>query len=348
VRQIRHITTGAYVGILCVNLDMANIERIRAAEFHNTFISLNGKTIIPAGSNKEEFHITDNWIKTNRFTPVQTFNSVFEITNIIPRGTLFAPVYSMTRRAIVVLFVSLIISLALILQIVNEAYVQKLQKERLFSRQKEMQLKILSNQINPHFLYNTLETIRMMALGKNEKEIAATIKMLSQILRQTLSVSDKTVPLATEIELVRNYLSIQKLRFGNRMDYSIDIDEKARNCEILPLLIQPLVENSLIHGLETKQGGGYIKILIAVNENTLYIDVTDNGTGIEPRRLEKIRADLSSGEDSIDGRLRSEASSIGLMNVNRRIKLYYGGNSGLTVSEGEGSGITVRLVIPLT
>jgi len=339
VRQIRHITTGSYVGVLCINLDIANFERICAAEFHDIVISLNDAVICPAGSTMESFPENGNWIITNTFTPHQTVNNVFEIAYIIPRQTLLAPVYTMMRRGSFVIFASLIISLILIMQIVNEVYVQKLQREQLFSRQKEMQLKILSNQINPHFLYNTLETIRMMALEKKEKEIAATIKKLSQILRQTLSSHDKTVSAAVEIELVRNYLAIRKLRFGNRMEYTIDMDEKAGACTIPPLLIQPLVENSLIHGLETKTGGGYINISVKTYDKTLYIDVTDNGTGINPKRLEKLQEELNSGEDTMDGR-------IGLVNVNRRIKLYYGNNYGLVISENSTEGVNVRIVIP--
>ena len=340
VRQIRNITTGSYVGILCVNLGMRNLERICSAELHDTIISLNGEVISPEGQTMADFPAASYWVKTNSFTPRQTLNSVFEVTYIVPRKTLFAPVYSMVRRGFGVIFVSLAVSLALILQIVNEVYVQKLQKEQLSSRQKEMQLKILSNQINPHFLYNTLETIRMMAMEKKETEIAVTIKMLSQILRQSLSANDKTIPLKTELELVRNYLAIQKLRFGSRVDYTID-DNSSGDCTILPLLIQPLVENSLIHGLETKQGGGYIWITIESNGNTLCIDVTDNGTGMKLKQLEKLREDLASAGDSAGGR-------IGLVNVNRRIILHYGSGFGLTVCEGVENGLKVRMLIPLT
>jgi two-component system sensor histidine kinase YesM len=339
VRQIRNTTTGAYVGILCVNLDMGILENICAAELHDTLISLNGRVIYPAGQSPDNFSGAGNWIINNSFAPRSTQNSIFDITYIIPRKTLFAPVYSMIRKSLVIILASLAVSLILILQIVNEVYVQKLQKEQLFSRQKEMQLKILSGQINPHFLYNTLETIRMMALGKKEKEIAATIKMLSQLLRQSLSANDKTIPLEKEIELVRNYLAIQKLRFGGRMDYSIDMENDPGGCSILPLLIQPLVENSLIHGLETRQAGGYISIAVKSQDKTLCIDVSDNGTGMEPERLEKLRDDLVSGEDADDGR-------IGLVNVNRRIKLYYGPGFGLTVCENPGNGIKVLMVIP--
>jgi len=340
VRQIRNTTTGAYVGILCVNLDMGILESICAAELNDTLVSLNGKVIYPEGKSLDSFSGAGNWIITNSFTPRSTQNSIFDITYIIPRKTLFAPVYSMIRKSLFIILASLAVSLVFILQIVNEVYVQKLQKEQLFSRQKEMQLKILSGQTNPHFLYNTLETIRMMALGKKEKEIAATIKMLSQLLRQSLSANDKTIPLEKELELVRNYLAIQKLRFGGRMDYSIDTENDPGGCSILPLLIQPLVENSLIHGLETKQSGGYINIAIKAQEKTLRIDVSDNGTGIEPERMEKLRDALVSGEDAADGR-------IGLANVNRRIKLFYGQSFGLTISENQGKGIKVLMVIPL-
>ena len=339
VRQIRNTTTGAYVGILCVNLDMGILENICAAELHDTLISLNGRVIYSAGQSPDNFSGADNWIITISFTPKSTLNSIFDITYIIPRKTLFAPVYSMIRKSLFIILASLAISLIFILQIVNEVYVQKLQKEQLFSRQKEMQLKILSGQINPHFLYNTLETIRMMALGKKEKEIAATIKMLSQLLRQSLSVNDKTIPLEKELELVRNYLVIQKLRFGSRMNYSINMEIDPGACSILPLLIQPLVENSLIHGLETRQTGGYISIAIKAQDETLCIDVSDNGTGIEPERMERLRSALVSGEDTADG-------WIGLINVNRRIRLYYGPDFGLTVCENPESGTRVIMVIP--
>ncbi|MDR0455481.1 MAG: sensor histidine kinase [Treponema sp.] len=340
IRQIRNTTTGAHVGILCIHLDMKSLEQICAAELHDTLISLNGRVIYPAGQSRDNFTGAGNWIITNSFTPRSTLNSIFDITYIIPRKTLFLPVYSMIRKSLVIIFVSLAVSLIFILQIVNEVYVQKLQKEQLFSHQKEMQLKILSSQINPHFLYNTLETIRMMALGKKETTIAATIKMLSQLLRQSLSANDKTIPLEKELELVRNYLAIQKLRFSNRMDYSLDTEPGLGGCSILPLLVQPLVENSLIHGLETKPEGGYIRISVKPKDKTLCIDVSDNGTGMEPEYLEKLRGELVSGEDAADGR-------IGLVNVNRRIKLYYGPGFGLSLSENTGKGIKVNMIIPL-
>jgi two-component system sensor histidine kinase YesM len=341
VRQIRNTVSGSFIGILCINLDMQNLEQICAAELYDTLISLNGEVICPSGADEADFLPSGNWIFTNSFVPRQTQDSVFGITYIIPRRNLFAPVYSMTRKSLIIIMISLAISLVFILQIVNKVYAEKLQKEQLFSRQKEMQLKILSNQINPHFLYNTLETIRMMAMEKNEKEIAATIKMLSRLLRQSLSARTQTIPLEKEIELVRNYLAIQKLRFGSRIDYSINMEPDAGGCSILPLLVQPLVENSIIHGLETKPGGGYIWITAAAKDRALCITVSDNGTGMQPELLEKLCGDLALGEESADSR-------VGLVNVNRRIQLYYGSGFGLTVGERAEGGIAVRMVIPLT
>jgi two-component system sensor histidine kinase YesM len=341
VRQVQNTVTGNFVGILCVNLDKQTLEQICAAELYETFISVNGEVICPAGFNNEGFSTNDYLIITNKFIPRQSVQSVFEITNIIPQKLLFAPVYSMVRKSLVIFFVSFVVSLALILQIVNEVYIQKLQKERLFSRQKEMQLKILSNQINPHFLYNTLETIRMMALEKNEKEIAVTITMLSGILRQSLSASEKTVPLEKEVLVVRNYLEIQKLRYGARLEYSIEMEPELGGFSVLPLLIQPLVENSFVHGLEKKTGVGFVRIVIRAKDNLLYIDVSDNGAGMEGEYLEKLKDDLLLNDDSID-------DHIGLINVNRRIKLFYGSGFGLTIGENSSQGFNVRMSIPIT
>jgi len=340
VREVRDAITGRHIGVLCINLDMGYLESLCATELHDTFILLNGEIISPANHDRNVFSAADKWIITNSFVPRQALNSVFDITCIIPQRALIAPVYSMLYKSLVIVFVSLAVSLLLILQIVNVAYVQKLQKEQLFSRQKEMQLKILSNQINPHFLYNTLEMIRMMALGKKEKEIAGTIKLLSRILRQCLSAAEKAVPLETELDLVRDYLAIQKLRFGSRMNYSIDAAPVTGKCLILPFIIQPLVENALVHGLEPKQGGGNIQIVIQTNGAILTIDVTDDGMGMTCGQLEQIRGNLSREEESPDGR-------IGLVNVNRRIKLYYGELYGLTVSGSVETGTSIRVMLPL-
>jgi len=341
VRQVQNTVTGSFVGILCVNLDKQTLEQICAAELYETFISVNGEVICPAGFDEEGFSRNDYLVITNKFLPRQSVQSVFEITNIIPQKLLFAPVYSMMRKSLVIIFAGFFVSLALILQIVNEVYIQKLQKERLFSRQKEMQLKILSNQINPHFLYNTLETIRMMALEKKEKEIAVTITMLSKILRQSLSSGEKTIPLEKEVEFVRNYLEIQKLRYGPRLEYSIKMEPELGGFNVLPLLIQPLVENSFIHGLEKKTGVGFVGVVITAKDDLLCINVADNGAAMKGELLENLRRNLLLNEDSID-------DHIGLVNVNRRIKLFYGAGFGLTLGENDGGGFNVRISIPLT
>jgi len=344
VRQVRNILTGRHIGILCVNLEMRNLEQVCAAELYDTLIVLNGQVICPAGIDRDAFPAASNWIITNSFSSRQALNSIFEITYIVPQKELVAPIYLMIPKSLAISFASLVVSLLLILRIVNEVYVQKLEKEQLSSHQKEMQLKILSNQINPHFLYNTLETIRMMAMGKHEKEIAATIKLLSKILRQSLSADEKAVPLETECELVRNYLAIQKLRFGDRLNFSMDTElgaeTETRGCYILPFLIQPLVENALVHGLEPKQGGGYISIAIRTDGQKLSIDVNDDGMGMTAGQLEHIRGSLVRAEGSTEGR-------IGLVNVNRRIKLYYGESYGLTVSGSIETGTQIQMVLPL-
>ena len=234
VRQVQNTVTGSFVGILCVNLDKQTLEQICAAELYETFISVNGEVICPAGFNNESFSNNDYLIITNKFLPRQSVQSVFEITNIIPQKLLFAPVYSMMRKSLVIIFVSFVVSLALILQIVNEVYIQKLQKERLFSRQKEMQLKILSNQINPHFLYNTLETIRMMALEKDSTGNFITRNSPETIRRNYLPVERETlagygVEMWTYLFPSTESLGIS--RHGQSWQYTLPPDLNAKTAE---------------------------------------------------------------------------------------------------------------------
>ena len=130
---------------------------------------------------------------------------------------------------------------------------------------------MLSNQINPHFLFNTLETIRMKAISASDKEVANMLKLLASLLRYNLSVRGKPVPLYNELEAIQNCLAIQHMRFGNRISYDIVTMCDVKKLDILPLLIQPIVENSFSHGLEDKVSGGFIYIIIS-SENVNHCD----------------------------------------------------------------------------
>ncbi|MDR3283727.1 MAG: sensor histidine kinase [Treponema sp.] len=345
IRQIKNVATGKHLGVLVINLGMGNLEHLYASDPYDTSILLDGQTVLSSHKDSGRAH----YVLTRQFVPRQTLNNTVEITCAIPKKALFAPVYAMVRRCAVIVALVLGVSLVSIFFVLdntrnlqNEVFRQKLQQEQLFSRQKEMQLKILSNQINPHFLYNTLETIRMMALAQSQDSIAGAVKMLSRILRQSLNAGEKTVPLETEIALVRDYLNIQKIRFSGRISFDIAVDEDAAHCQILPLLVQPLAENSFVHGLENRPQGGHIAIRGTVSNGLLTVEVADNGAGMDAKRLAFIRSRLNSPEPN-------EAERIGLANVSQRLQLFYGPASGLDISPGkDGTGIRVTLTIPET
>ena len=227
-------------------------------------------------------------------------------------------------------------------KLIAEVYQHKIEQEQLLSRQNDIRFKMLASQINPHFLFNTLETIRMQAFADGNKDVAQTIKLLAKILRHNLAVTDRPVPLMEEIEAVSNYLDIQHLRFADRVTYDIIYTCDVRDIGTLPLLIQPVVENSFIHGLESTQKGGFIYISISSDDDkNLYITIRDNGVGMSQEKLEELRKKLSTGT------VETINSSIGMVNVNQRIKLFYGEEYGLTITSEIGKGTTVTIHVPI-
>jgi two-component system, sensor histidine kinase YesM len=238
------------------------------------------------------------------------------------------------------LYNDLNIMIGSIQQLIYEVYEQKIQKEQLGNRQREVEFKMLASQINPHFLYNTLETIRMKAHISKQNEIAHIVKMLAMLMRRNLNVGNSLVSLESEIELVKNYLEIQKFRFGERIHYKIDMLCDIKNYDILPLLLQPIVENAFIHGLENKEGQGNITIIIEKTDKNLVISVIDDGIGIEASQLLLINNKLNLPVSGIN-------KSIGLSNVSQRIRLFYGENYFMKIDSEVNSGTKVCIFLPL-
>ena len=221
----------------------------------------------------------------------------------------------------------------------KEIYAQQLQKEMWMHRQKESEFKRLATQINPHFLYNTLEMIRVKAVKGNSKEIAHIVNQLSRLLRRSLESDIHPIPLKKELEFITMYLEIQKLRFKDKIDYKITVDLDHETYRILPLIIQPLVENAFIHGIEMKEGQGNIHVHIYQKKNRLWIEIKDNGLGFGESRLREIQELLASSVE-IDG------ESIGLMNVHQRIQIYYGKEYGITLESEINKGTIVYVELP--
>lgn len=225
-------------------------------------------------------------------------------------------------------------------------YEAQIKEQTLLIRQQEMEFKMLASQINPHFLYNTLETIRMKALTAGDKEAATAIKLLGKSMRYVLeNMGTSVTTLGEELNHVDEYMKIQHLRFGDRIGYQKNVEEglELTSYRILPLLLQPVVENAIVHGLDETEKDGRIVISVyrkKLDETALlFIDVDDNGCGMTEETLGKLRTD-------IEIRDMSRSKSIGLYNINQRLKLHYGEGYRVHVYSEPGKGTRVRLMIP--
>ncbi len=228
-------------------------------------------------------------------------------------------------------------------------YQAKIKEQELINRQQQMEFEMLASQINPHFLYNTLETIRMQALSSGNRDVATSIKLLGRSMRYVLeNTGTSFTTLTKELEYIRTYLAIQQLRFGDKVNYRIDVEDSldTDGCRILPLLLQPIVENAILHGLADRETDGLITISIHTGQtedskNDLYILIQDNGSGMSTATLDALLAHVQEHDTS-------DRQSIGLYNINQRIQLLYGENYYMHIKSQPGEGTTVTLKIPRT
>lgn len=208
-------------------------------------------------------------------------------------------------------------------------------------KKRKAEISTLQAQIKPHFLYNTLDTIQWMAKEKEAEEIAQMVSNLSSLLRTGLNNGDEIIKLRGEIKHVESYLMIQKVRYENKLNYEINIDENILDYNVIKLILQPLVENAIYHGIKEKRGKGEIIILGTLENDKIHIKVIDNGIGISESKLEMINS-LLKGNGSATNKL-----GYGIFNVNERIRLNYGNEYGLTYSSVYGQGTAVDLWHPV-
>ena len=195
----------------------------------------------------------------------------------------------------------------------------------------------LQSQINPHFLYNTLDIIVWMIENENSDKAVNIVTALAKFFRISLSKGKNIITVKDEVEHVRNYLMIQNMRFKNRFEYSIDVDEKVLSYSSLKLMLQPLVENAIYHGMEFMDGDGEIDVKVFKEDDSLYFTITGNGLGMSEDMVETLLS-----KDFVPSK---KGSGIGVKNVNERIKLYFGSEYGLKVESepDEGTKITIHL-----
>ena len=224
-------------------------------------------------------------------------------------------------------------------------------------QQKQAEYLALQNQINPHFLYNTLEAIRADALIAGVDQIADTTEALATFFRYTITDVERLVTLSDELENVEDYFTIQKFRFGDGMALDehtvlqeLELnDEELLSARMPRLVLQPLVENAVAHGLEEKTGEGTVKVVVESSRNVLYIYVKDDGVGMDTEQMEKLN-EIFSAQNRTRKRFgdgRNRKGGIALPNVNSRIKLLFGEDYGLHVFSSEGMGTEIRMLLPL-
>ena len=202
-------------------------------------------------------------------------------------------------------------------------------------QKRHMELNWLQAQINPHFMYNTLFSIQCMVDMHRNEEAGRMLTTFIQILRSSLSSPNEMVTVQSQMESLRQYVELQKFRYGNSFDALIEFDEQVADCRIPKLLIQPLVENSLMHGVDINAGNGVITVVARRQGEAVCIQVEDNGAGMSAERIRQVMENTES-----DGR-----AHLGVRNVHERIRLYYGEPWGLQIEStpGQGTRITLRL-----
>ena len=204
---------------------------------------------------------------------------------------------------------------------------------------KKSELRALQAQINPHFLYNTLDAIVWLAEAGQTREVIHITRALSDFFRISLSQGKDWIPLSEEIKHLTGYLTIQKIRYRDILDYQIEIPDELGSCQVLKLLLQPLVENAIYHGIKHRRGRGLVKVTGRMEGTWLILQVQDNGAGMSPERLMQVRDGLCG-----DG---GESAGYGLFNVNKRIQLYYNQPQGVWIESQVGEGTTVTLKLPV-
>lgn len=215
--------------------------------------------------------------------------------------------------------------------------IAELMKEIILEQKakRKSELKALRSQINPHFLYNTLDSIIWMAEGGKNAEVVRMTAALAKLLRQSISNDEEMITLKKELEHTGSYLTIQKMRYKDKLEYEVEIAPDALEEKVINLILQPLVENAIYHGIKYKKEKGLIRITGELEDDWLVIRISDNGVGMNRETLNGI---LTEREDPAE-------NGVGVHNVHMRIRLYYGEGSGLSFISEEGVGTTVTIRI---
>lgn len=202
---------------------------------------------------------------------------------------------------------------------------------------RKSELKALQSQINPHFLYNTLDSIIWMAEGKKNEEVVLMTASLARLLRQSISNEDEVVSIGQEVEYARGYLTIQKMRYKDKMEFQIDVDPSILHIPLIKLVLQPVIENAIYHGLKYKESKGLLMVKGFRKNGNAVLQVIDNGVGMDQETLDHIYE---------KHKVNYQSNGVGVYNVQKRLQLYYGSEYGITYESEKSVGTTATITIP--
>ncbi|GGG60737.1 sensor histidine kinase [Paenibacillus radicis (ex Gao et al. 2016)] len=256
-------------------------------------------------------------VKNQRFEPIDHVESTDEI------GQLTVEFNRMTGQ---------------IKRLIDDVYLADIQAKDLELQRRRAQLHALQSQINPHFLFNALEALRMRSLMKREEETARIISSMAKIFRKSLAWGNDWVTVRQETDLIGSFLEIQQYRFGKKLVYSIEVSEAAALCRIPKMIFVPFVENASIHGIEAIHEQGVIQLEVSAEGEELVFLLRDNGIGMEEDKLRYVLSERSLEEDSEE--------HVGIRNVIARLQLFYGDAARLDIESTPGAGTTVKMRLP--
>jgi sensor histidine kinase YesM len=230
-------------------------------------------------------------------------------------------------------------------ELMHENIDRQVRERELDRLRTHAELGMLQQQINPHFLYNTLEAINMRALQLGATEVSLMVTALARLFRYAISSATDLVTLDQELEHTRNYVTIQEIRFRDRFRVEWNIDPQTQNCKVLKLILQPIVENAINHGLAEYTSGGTVEIASRMEGEQLILEISDNGIGMEKAELAALQAKLAAPPSAPIASARR--TGVGLLNVYQRLKFHYGDAAGLSIDSEPMSGTRIRIQCPV-
>ncbi|MFB9275926.1 sensor histidine kinase [Cohnella cellulosilytica] len=223
-------------------------------------------------------------------------------------------------------------------ELIDEALAAEIERKDLELQRRRAQIHALQSQINPHFLFNVLETLRMRSLIKGETETAQIVRNMAKLFRKSLSWGNDWITAGQELDLIRSFLEIQKYRFGDRLQYRIEANGEAAQSRIPKMVFLPFVENASLHGVEKIEAQGVIELVLSLDRDGLLFLLRDNGGGMDEPTLRKVLSERPEEEE--------DETHVGIRNVRSRLALYYGDRATLDIASTPGCGTSVRIRLP--